>query len=67
MNDELLRTGDVISLLGISRSTLDLWISKGDFPKPHKLGRKLNVWSANDIEVWLSKVSSAESNLGGAA
>ena len=37
------------------------------FPKPHKLGRKLNVWSANDIEAWLSKVSSAESNLGGAA
>ena len=38
MNDELLRTGDVLSLLGISRSTLDLWVSKGYFPKPHKLG-----------------------------
>ena len=66
MNSELLRTGDVLTLLGISRSTLDLWVSKGYFPKPQKLGRKLNVWSANDIEAWLSQISSAESNLGGA-
>ena len=66
MNDELLRTSDVLPLLGISRSTLDLWVSTGYFPKPHKLGRKLNVWSANDVNTWLSKVSSAESDSGGA-
>lgn len=66
MNDELLRTSDVLPLLGISRSTLDLWVSTGYFPKPHKLGRKLNVWSATDIEAWLSKVNSSDSNSGGA-
>ena len=66
MDDELLRTGDVLSLLGISRSTLDLWVSKGYFPKPHKLGRKLNVWCASDVEEWLSSVNSSDSNSGGA-
>lgn len=66
MNSDFLRTGDVLSLLGISRSTLDLWIAKGHFPKPSKLGSKLNVWSARDVEAWLSNVNSSDSSSGGA-
>ena len=67
MQNEFLRTSDVLSLVGISRSTLDLWISKGYFPKPHKLGGKLNVWSISDVEAWLSNVNSSDSNSGGVA
>lgn len=66
MNNEFLRTGDVLSLVGISRSTLDLWISKGYFPKPRKLGNKLNVWSSSEVEAWLSSINSSDSNSGGA-
>ena len=53
MNSDFLRTGDVLSLLGISRSTLDLWIAKGHFPKPSKLGSKFNVWSTTEVETAL--------------
>lgn len=67
MQNEFLRTGDVLSLMGISRSTLNLWISKGYFPKPYKLGRKLNVWYASEIEAWFSNVNSSDSNSGGVA
>lgn len=66
MTYDLLKTGEVLTLLGISRSTLDLWVAKGQFPKPRKLGNKLNVWSASDVEAWLSNVNSSGSNSGGA-
>ena len=67
MKHDLLKTSEVLALLGISRSTLDLWVAKGQFPKPHKLGNKLNVWSMSDVEAWLSNVNSSDSNSGGVA
>lgn len=67
MNSDFLRTGDVLSLLGISRSTLDLWIAKGHFPKPSKLGSKLNVWSTTEVETWLSNVGVRSDMPGGDA
>lgn len=53
MKNDFLRTGDILSLLGISRSTLNLWVSQGKFPQPRKLGQRLNVWSSTDVESWL--------------
>ena len=67
MKYDLLKTSEVLALLGISRSTLDLWVAKGQFPKPRKLGNKLNVWSSSDIDAWFSDVNSSDSNSGGVA
>ncbi|WP_409515502.1 helix-turn-helix transcriptional regulator [Atlantibacter sp.] len=35
---------DVCHHLRISRSTLDRWIRKGDFPPPLKVGKKVVGW-----------------------
>ena len=67
MQYDLLKTSEVLALLGISRSTLDLWVAKGQFPKPRKLGNKLNVWCSSEIEAWFSNVNPSDSNSGGVA
>lgn len=40
----VLRTNDVLALTGTSRTTLARWIRAGLFPKPMKLGPRLNGW-----------------------
>ena len=55
MKKQFYRTSNVLALLGISRSTLTLWISKGKFPEPQKLGKKLNVWNVSDIDAWVGR------------
>jgi len=65
MTIHLYRTGNVLALLGISRSTLNLWVSQGKFPKPRKLGQRLNVWSSTDIDSWLGSANSHFKSGGG--
>ncbi len=50
----MLRTDAVLALCGLSRSTLELWIRQGRFPKPVKLGPKARAWRYSDIEGWLA-------------
>lgn len=50
----MLRTDAVMALCGLSRSTLELWVQQGRFPKPVKLGPKIRAWCYADIESWLA-------------
>lgn len=50
----MLRTEAVLALCGLSRSTLELWIRQGRFPKPVKLGPKTRAWRYEDIKQWLA-------------
>ncbi len=50
----MLRTDAVLALCGLSRSTLELWIRQGHFPKPVKLGPKTRAWRYDDIKQWLA-------------
>jgi len=45
---------EVIATLGISKSTLYRLIGAGHFPKPFKLGMRLNAWRVETIETWLA-------------
>lgn len=44
---------ELIAILGISKSTLYRLIDAGSFPKPFKLGVRLNAWRVETIETWL--------------
>lgn len=52
-NKKVMNLNDVLATLGISKSTLYRLIGAGHFPKPFKLGVRLNAWRVEAIEQWL--------------
>jgi prophage regulatory protein len=47
------RVNQLIQILSISKSTIWSWVNKGVFPKPHKLGENVTVWSAEEVDEWI--------------
>ena len=64
MKKQFYRTSNIFSLLGIPLSTLNLWTSEGKFQKSQKLGKRLNIWNAADIDAWISRSALAEQSGG---
>jgi prophage regulatory protein len=56
-NKKVMNLNDVLATLGISKSTLYRLIGAGQFPKPFKLGERLNAWRVETIEAWLNAQS----------
>ena len=52
MANIILRLPAVKSRTGLSRSTIYLRISKGEFPPPISLGGRAVGWLEDDIESW---------------
>lgn len=48
-----IRQPEVLRRTALSRSMLYELIEAGRFPKPLKLGQRLNCWPEADIENWL--------------
>ena len=42
-----------IGLLPVSPATLWRWVKSGKFPKPFKLGDRVTVWDAVEVEAYL--------------
>ncbi|MCH9647757.1 MAG: AlpA family phage regulatory protein [Deltaproteobacteria bacterium] len=55
----ILRTNQVIHLLGISRVTLWRWERKGLFPPKVRLGPNVVGWKETDLDAWLDSKSQA--------
>lgn len=51
---KLLRLSDVSKKTTLSKSTIWLKLSQGNFPKPGKLGPSINVWKESDIDSWIA-------------
>jgi prophage regulatory protein len=49
----ILRIRDVLSLVGVSRSTLYAWIATGAFPKSVGLGVRSVGWREEAVEAWM--------------
>ena len=49
----LMRLPQVIAATGLSRSTIYKMIKAGEFPRPMKLGGKINDWRGKDISNWI--------------
>ena len=55
MTKSILRLPQVIARTGLSRSTIYLRISKGQFPKPISLGGRAVGWIEEEINSWLDE------------
>jgi prophage regulatory protein len=50
----LLRKPEVLSRLGISKSTLTRWVASGLFPPPVQIGPRAVGWYVHDVETFLA-------------
>ena len=53
MTHQIIRLPKVMSRTGLSRSTIYLRISQGNFPKPVNLGARAVGWIEEEIQEWL--------------
>jgi prophage regulatory protein len=51
---KLIRIADVKGMTGISKSHIYLLASKGEFPKPIKLGERSVAWVKDEVEAWVA-------------
>jgi prophage regulatory protein len=54
MVNEVLRLPDVKRRTGLSRSSIYLRVSQGDFPRPIPLGERAVGWLAEEVSAWVS-------------
>ena len=55
MNHKIVRLPQVKGSTGLSRSSIYLRMSKGDFPKSISLGGRAVGWFESDIQDWLEQ------------
>lgn len=60
MISKYLRQPAVSARYGLPRSTVYDWISKGQFPKPVRLGLRAVAWKIEDLEAWEAQRQGAE-------
>ena len=52
---KILRCPEVLARVGVSRSTIYLWVSKGRFPKPIQLGERATGWLESTVTEWIER------------
>lgn len=50
----VVRMRQLVTLVGLSRSTIYVLVSKGRFPVPIRLGEKAVGWRIDEIEQWVN-------------
>ena len=58
-DDTMLRTKDVLRLIGLSRSTLKRMVIDKRFPAPVRLSPRRIGWPADDVKTWLDAADDA--------
>ena len=59
MVKKIYRLPEVMSLTGLSRSSIYLRISVQEFPKPIKIGRRAVGWSEDSLIAWQADIMGA--------
>jgi prophage regulatory protein len=59
MIKKIYRLADVMSMTGLSRSSIYLRVSTNEFPKPIKIGRRAVGWPEDSIIAWQAKLMEA--------
>lgn len=62
MLQQMYRLPDVIKVTGLSRSSIYLAISKNQFPKPIKIGRRSIGWPEKILQEWIKKMERDHEN-----
>ena len=60
MIKKIYRLPEVITITGLSRSSIYLRVSTDEFPKPVKIGRRAVGWPEESIIAWQSKMMEAQ-------
>ncbi len=53
INNKLLKSTDITSNFGLSRSHMYALIQKGEFPKPIKLSERSSAWLESEVQAWI--------------
>ncbi len=56
------RMKDVLKFTGFSRQAIYNKMSKGEFPRPFKLGKNTNAWTEDDLMEWYESVLNTRVN-----
>jgi prophage regulatory protein len=51
---QLLRIEEVCELTTLGKSTINLWVAQGRFPKPIHLSATIKVWRLEDVVLWVN-------------
>ncbi|SMG61074.1 transcriptional regulator, AlpA family [Paraburkholderia susongensis] len=57
--DQVMRMKDVVKRIGLCRATIYSMISRGEFPRPIRIGERATGWRESELEAWLAKRSAA--------
>ncbi|MHA7681992.1 helix-turn-helix transcriptional regulator [Cupriavidus sp. PET2-C1] len=60
LGGQLYRKATISAITGLSSSTIDRKIKKGEFPAPLKLGTRTVAWRSADISAWMASLSVPE-------
>jgi len=61
-SNQLLRIQEVSKLTSLAKSTINLWVAQGKFPKPTLLSPTIKVWKLEQVNGWIEALSSPISN-----
>jgi prophage regulatory protein len=50
---QLLRISEVSDLTSLAKSTINLWVTQGKFPKPILLSPNIKVWQLQQLHDWI--------------
>lgn len=56
-SQRLIRLAEVVTMLGISRSSIYNYVAEGSFPAPVKVGERSVRWKLADVLAWRAKVT----------
>ena len=55
-SDQLLRIAAVSDLTSLAKSTINLWVAQGKFPRPIALSPTIKVWRSQQITDWVNSL-----------
>lgn len=58
-NPQWLRARAAAARLGISRSWFHALVARGDLPRPRKLGTRVSVWRADEVDAAMERLLAA--------
>lgn len=50
---QLLRIAEVSDFTSLAKSTINLWVAQGKFPKPMLLSPTIKVWRVQQLHEWV--------------
>lgn len=57
--DQVMRMKDVVKKIGLCRATIYAMISRGEFPRPIRIGERATGWRESELEAWLASRTAA--------